>query len=233
MAGPAAVLRDLHRLRRHARDLQEQIDRGPRALDLQKAKVARQQEILQEAHDTIKRLKVRTHEQEVSLKSKVQQIAKHERQRDEATSKKEYDALQAEIDVEKKACQKLEDEILDAMGQTEDLLARIPQLEKEVEQAKQDSFRAIEEIQARRHRAVEGLAEVHKQLHELEASLPADVRIQYDRLVTARGDDALATVQGRTCAACYTEITAQMYNDLMVGLFVPCKNCGRILYLPE
>jgi predicted nucleic acid-binding Zn-ribbon protein len=52
-------------------------------------------------------------------------------------------------------------------------------------------------------------------------------------LVTAKGDDALAAVTGRSCSACYTEITAQNYNELVREQFVPCKSCGRILYLPE
>ena len=53
-----------------------------------------------------------SHEQEVLLKAKQQQVVKHEKQLNEATAKKEYDALRAEIANEKKACQTLEDEIL-------------------------------------------------------------------------------------------------------------------------
>lgn len=233
MAGSAAIFRELHRLRRHARDLQELVDRGPRAMEAQKERVTRLEDGLREAQETVKRLKIRTHEEEVTLKSKMEQIEKHQRQLNESGSKKEYDALKGEVDAERKASQKLEDEILDAMGQTEDQAARLPELERAIEQARQDSFRAIEEIQARRHQAIEGLAEVHKQIHEQEAGLPADVKVHYDRLVAAQGEDALAALQGRTCVACYTEITAQMYNELLTGQFVPCRNCGRILYLPE
>jgi predicted nucleic acid-binding Zn-ribbon protein len=52
-------------------------------------------------------------------------------------------------------------------------------------------------------------------------------------LVAAKGDSAMASVQDRTCSACYTEITAQSQNDLLQERLVFCKNCGRILYLPE
>ena len=41
----------------------------------------------------------------------------------------------------------------------------------------------------------------------------------------------MSGVQGRTCTACYTEITAQNYNDLLQGNFVICQSCGRMLYL--
>jgi predicted nucleic acid-binding Zn-ribbon protein len=73
-----------------------------------------------------------------------------------------------------------------------------------------------------------------EQVARAEAELSAGrVREEYQRLVRARGEDALAPVQGRTCAACYTEITSQQFQDLMPGQLALCKSCARILYLPE
>src|ERR1051326_7621476 len=102
MAGPATILRELHRLRRHAKQLQAEIGRGPRLLQAQQAKVSRQEEVAREAQETLKRLKVTSHEKEVQLKAKQQQIVKHEKQLNEASGKKEYDALRAEIAGDKK-----------------------------------------------------------------------------------------------------------------------------------
>src|SRR5262249_43482312 len=116
MPGPAAILRELHRLQRHVKDLQSEMERGPRTIKAQEKAVAKKEELLLEGHETLKRLKIATHEKEVSLKSKHQQIAKHEKQLNEATGKKEYDALQAEVTAEKQACRRLEDDILDTMA---------------------------------------------------------------------------------------------------------------------
>jgi len=233
MPGPAAILRELHRLRRHAKDLETELERGPRTLKLQQDKAARQEDQAREVHDAIKHLKVAIHDKEVSLKAKHQEIAKHQRQLEKAGSNKEYDALQAEITTEKKACQKLEDEILEAMSEVEDRTARLPELEREVQRVQGEVHQIIEDVQTRRNQFTELLQGTRKQIQEVEATLPEDVRAQYDRLVTARGEDALAAAQGRICSACYTEITAQNYNDLLQGRFLICKNCGRILYLPE
>ena len=41
----------------------------------------------------------------------------------------------------------------------------------------------------------------------------------------------LAAVKGRTCTHCYTEITAQQFNELHQELYVLCKSCGRIFVL--
>ena len=91
----------------------------------------------------------------------------------------------------------------------------------------------LEQLQATVARLEEQLAEVQRQLKEVEASVPANLRSQYNRVVASLGADALAAVHDRTCSACHTEITAQNYNDLQQELFVSCKSCGRILYPPE
>src|SRR5882762_5175394 len=126
MPNPAAILRELHRLSQHINNLQAEMERGPRTLKAHEAKVAKQQESVQQAQEAIKKLKVAIHEKEVSLKAKLQQVAKHERQRNEATSKKEYDALQVEIDSDRKDCSRLEDEILNDMEEVEIRTSKVP-----------------------------------------------------------------------------------------------------------
>ena len=126
MSGPGVILRELHRLRRFARDLQTKIDQGPRAVQTQQARAARQEEVLHQAQDGLKRLKVTMHEKEGTLKGTQQQITKYQKQQNEAASKKEYDALQHEIDAVRKKVSQVEDEILDAMGQSEEQAAQLP-----------------------------------------------------------------------------------------------------------
>jgi len=233
MPGPATTLRELHRLHRHAEDLRTQINRGPQTVKAHQEKTAKQEELLHQAQESIKKLKVNLHEKEVSLKGQQQVVAKHEKQLNEATSRKEYDALRAEIENDKKACTKIEDEMLVVMEEIEIRNLQIPEYEKAVKKGKGDTARVIDDIQTRRNEFTDRLNETLKSIHEVEIALPEDVKGLYDRLVAAKGDSAMASVQGRTCSACYTEITAQNHNDLMQERLVLCKNCGRILYLPE
>ncbi len=232
MSGPAVVFREIHRLRRFAHELQEQIDRQPRQQKAQQAKVARQEEIYRQAQDTVKHLKVEIHGKEGTLKSTHGQIAKYERQLNEAGAKKEYDALQHEISDAKTKCQRLEEEIFAGMTEIEEKTARLPELDQAVKQAKEDYAKFESGMTERLAGFRAQLAETQAQLQAQEAELPVKLRGQYERFVAAQGHDALATVHGQTCAACYTEITAQQYNELQQELFVLCKSCGRILYLP-
>jgi predicted nucleic acid-binding Zn-ribbon protein len=169
----------------------------------------------------------------VTLRQTLQQVAKYEKQRNVAGGKKEYDALGAEMAAAKQACTRLEDEVLAAMSEGEERTAALPALEADVARAREEAAR-FEQTSRERRAQLEQLAGSAKdELAKAEAQLPEDAREQYNRLVAHRGEDALAALQGRHCAACYNEITAQMHNELVNGRFVLCKNCGRILYLPE
>jgi predicted nucleic acid-binding Zn-ribbon protein len=233
MSGPAVTLREIHRLLRFARDLQEQIDRGPKQLKVQQIKIARHEEVQREAQETLKKLKLVVHEKEVTLKGTHTVIAKHQKQLNEATSKKEYDALRVEIASEQAKCAKLEDEILAAMADAEECAAKLPELEKNVQMAREE-YKKLETGAAERASGLaQQLNETKARLREVEPTIPANVQEQYHRIVTAQGADAFAAVVNRNCGACYTSITAQHYTDLLMQNFVACKSCGRMLYLPE
>jgi len=233
MAGPAEVFREAHRLRRHAKDLQTEIERAPRQLKAHQAKIARQEESLRQAQENLKHLKIAIKEKEVSLKAIFANIAKHEKQLNEAVVKKEYDALRSEIAIDKEKTRKIEEEIFTAMSETEDAAAQIPELEKAVQQAKKESADFEASSQSRMAGLMAQLKEAKSKLQEVEATLSDDVRSLYDRAVAGRGEEALSSLEGRTCKACYTEITAQSYNDLLAGRLVVCKACGRLLYRAE
>jgi len=233
MSGPGPILRELHRLRRHAKNLHDEIERLPRQIKAQQGKVARQEEVLRQAQEALKKLKVATSEKEKSLKAKHQDIARYQKQRDEATGKKEYDALQHEIAAAQEMCRQLEDEILNSLMESDERTAQLPELEKALKQAK-DELANFDQISAgRRAVLTEELQRTQQQIQEVEATLPDGTRQDYARMVAARNEDALAVVQDRNCTACYTGITAQQSNELVQGMFVVCKSCGRILYLPE
>ena len=97
MPSTVELLRDLHRLRKLIRDLDEQIAGGPSLLTAQQDRLTRAGSDVRDAHDGLKHLKVSVHEKETSLKAAHQQIAKYEKQRETASSKKELDAFEHEI----------------------------------------------------------------------------------------------------------------------------------------
>jgi predicted nucleic acid-binding Zn-ribbon protein len=233
MAGPATILREIHRLRTHARDLQDSIDRAPRQFKAQQNAVAREEANLHDAHDAIKKLKVTIHEKELSVKSTHEHTKKYEQQLNDITSKKEYDALKLEIAGAQERMNKLQDEALTLMLEVEERTAQLPALEEALKKTRADFAGFERDYQSRLDDWSRQREEVLKQIVAAEEGLPKDIRTQYDRLVKQLGADALAAVVDRTCTACYTEITAQAFNNLKVGQIVFCKSCARLLYWKE
>lgn len=233
MSAPALIFRDIHRLRRFLNDLQEQIDRVPRQLKAQQLRVKKQEDLQHETQETIKRLKVEAHSKEVTLRTTHSQISKYEKQLNEAASKKEYDALQSEIKQAQTHCQQLEDEILTCISDSEEKTAQLPQLEQAIQQIREEYARFEQSANERLADLNRQKAEAEQQLRDAEAQLPDNVKQSYQRVLAAHGAEALAPVRTRSCSACYTAITAQSYNELQQHLFLLCKSCGRILYLPE
>lgn len=233
MSGPATIMRDVHRLRRLARDLQEQLDRGPLQRKARQTKITRHETLLKDEQEAIKKLKVAGHEKEVTLKTAHNQIAKYTKQLSEAASKKEYDALQNEIATAKARCLQLEDEILALMTESDERTATIPELEKGLRQAKDDAAAFEKGAAERNANLAKQLGEVQTHLKDVEAAIPADIRQQYNRIVGAMGPDGFAVVNDRNCSACHTGLTVQHATDLGQNFFVVCKSCGRILYPPE
>ncbi len=227
------VLKELHRLRRHLRELQSEIDLGPRLMKRQEQQLAAEEQAHKESHDTIKKLKLKQKEDEGTLKTVEQQLAKHEAEIHSAGSAKEFTAKQHEIEYDRARKGELEDAILAAITEIEERTADLPNVEKrwadaqkEFEQYKIDARERLERMQADQ-KASQAL------LAETEAKLPPDVRGQYDRLIKSYGPDGLAAVVGRACQQCRMSITEAQRSSLTAGSFVCCSQCGRGLYLAE
>ena len=77
------------------------------------------------------------------------------------------------------------------------------------------------------------LARLSNERDAAEAKLPADLRLDLQRIVKKRGDEGLAPLEGECCGGCFTTITTQTLNELMLSKAVFCKSCGCLMYLPE
>ena len=231
MSTAGEILRELHRLHRHVRDLRAEIEKGPRLIKQQQAKLEKHDKAVHDAHDKLKHLKVSQHEKETTLKATHQQIAKYEKQLDTAASKKEYDALQTEIAHAKEKCAALEDEILATMGEIDDRTAEIPVVEKALTDVKAESATAEQDAQDRYTRLTKDLQETLIVLTEAEKGVPPNIRKAYDKQVAAHGADGIAVVQDKTCMACYASVTQQQLRELEAGMLGTCTTCGRLIYV--
>jgi len=229
----AAIIRECHRMRSHLRDLQNEIDRGPRVLKARQAKLDAERQAHHDHHESITKLKLKQREDEGTLKQTEARLAKLEDQLTGITVQKEYAAKQSEISQARAKKEALEDAILTTMGEIEDKTNRIPEVEKQWADAQAEFAQYQEEAKERLQRMVADQQHTREELAKREAELPEKARPTYDYLVKAHGPDAMAAVKNRVCQGCRSGMTEQKWLELQGGQFILCSNCGKMLYPTE
>jgi hypothetical protein len=226
-------LRSLHELHQRISRLKEQLERGPRQLEAKRRHLAQRNEALEKARADLKNAKVKSHEKETERKTFDARINQLQLQINTAKSNKEYSTLMSEKDAAAKSRAVVEDQVLEFLMQEEEKVKEIQIIESEIKRLDQE-LADLEKSTTQQSSEFGGkLAEAESQLVTVEASLPNDIRDVYRRLLERRGPDALAPASGGTCTGCYTGITPQMQNQLLMNELVLCKSCGRILYLAD
>lgn len=227
------LLKEIHRLRKFLRDLQSEIDLGPRVAKIRQQTLAAAEQTHKDAYDTIKKLKLKQKDDEGTLKQTETRLEKLAFELNGASSKKEFDAKQTEIANATTKKGELEDAILTAITEIEERTANLPAVEKAWADAQAAFAEGQTEAKARLERMLAEQTQAKAELAAVEANLPADMRTQYDRLVKAYGPDGFAGVNGRACSQCRTSITEGAKSELARGAFTCCANCGRALYVAD
>jgi predicted nucleic acid-binding Zn-ribbon protein len=228
-----SALRECHRLRVHLRELQAEIDRGPRVRQVALDELEDARQAHQAHHDAIKALKLKQRDDEGTLKQTETRLAKLEDQLTGISAQKEYAAKESEIAQARAKKAELEDAILATIMELEEKIAAIPAVEQKWSEA-QAEFKQFEvEAAERLERMLADQAACREELAKVEATLPADPKATYDSVVKAKGPDGLAGAKNRVCQGCRAAMTEVQFNELRSGTVRTCTTCGRLLYPVE
>ncbi|MBX9582479.1 MAG: hypothetical protein K2X87_19415 [Gemmataceae bacterium] len=225
-----ATLRQCHRLRKHLKALQEEIDRGPRVLKAQQARLAAEEQAHADHHEAVKRLKLKQRDDEGTLKQTEARLAKLEQQLQGISVPKEYKAKESEIEQARAKRAELEDAILATMGEVEERTAAVPAVDRKWGDAMAEFAQYEVDAAARFERMKADQIDTQAALVKAEADIPAKNRPTYDHLVKGHGPDAFAAVKDRVCQGCRTGLTQQKVIELSGGAFSQCPSCGKMLY---
>ncbi len=228
-----SILRECHRLRRFLKALQEEVDGGPRVTKAQQNHLAREEQAHKDAHEALKKLKLKLKDDEGTLKQTEAHIAKLQTRAVEVTTMREMDATRSETTQATDKKSALEDAILTTIGEIEERTTALPAVEKQWADAKATFAAQQEEAKARLVRIQAEKAAAEAELTAAEATLPAAVRPTYLSLVKAHGPEGMAAVKERVCQSCRSSLTEQKWNQVRGGGFISCSNCGRALYPSE
>jgi uncharacterized protein len=233
MSLTAAALRELHRLHQQLADLRDRLERGPKQVRVRQANVAQAEEKLAQAHAEVKAARVLADQKQLQLKTGEAKIADLKGKLNAAQTNREYQALKEQIAAAEMANSVLADEILEVLEKVDQLKLGIHEAEGTVGKTKEELAKAQQVVATQEETLLGERRRVEANLKEAEEALPADFRDAYYRIVKAKGEHAMAPVEGESCGGCYQNLTTNMITDLMMSRVVFCKVCGRLLYLPE
>ncbi len=146
---------------------------------------------------------------------------------------REYQALRDQILADEMANSVLSDEILEAMERLDHFKPAIAEAEQQIVKQKEESAKVQQAVRGQEELLRADVQRLEAELHTAEAALPDDFRDAYMRIVKARGEDAMAQVEGESCGGCHQQLTPNVMSQVTMAKVVFCKSCGRLLYMPE
>jgi predicted nucleic acid-binding Zn-ribbon protein len=227
------ALRGLHGIHRQLTDLNARLRRGPNLVRAHEANVQRQQDELARLQEETKTARIASDAKQGQLRDGEERVKKLQEQLLTASSNREYQALKEQIAAIEMTNSILEDEILEGLDKLDQLAEKITHAEAVLIKVRTEAQKNAQEVQQEEPLIQGDIERLEAELKASENELPADFRAIYDRLVHARGEDALTSVEGEYCSGCHQHVPLNMVNDLMLAKPILCKSCGRLLYLPE
>ena len=226
------TLHELHRIHRQLGDLRERHDRGPKQIKARQMSVAQCEEKLVKVQADQKAARMAIDQKQLTLKTNESRINDLQAKLNACTTNREYQALKDQIAADKMAKSVLEDEILEAMEKMGEFKAHIAQAEEQVKKSKEELAKTQQVVKDQEDLVMGDIRRLEDELHEVESGLDPDFLVVYKRIVAAKGQDAMAQVEGEFCGGCNHQLTANNISELRMSRGIFCKNCGRLIYLP-
>ncbi|MGD9724762.1 MAG: zinc ribbon domain-containing protein [Pirellulales bacterium] len=233
MSVPAAAVRELHRIHKQLTDLRDRLQRGAKQLKAREANIGKMSEELARLQADHKAARVRSDQKQLLLKSGEDKIEGLKAKLNAAASNREYQALKDQIAADQMAGSVLADEILEIMEKIDELAKQTNEQQQKINASKEELAKAQQSVRDAAGVLDSDTKRLEAELAQAEANLPADFRDQYQRLVNSKADDAMAEVQGEFCGGCFQQLTPNNMAELSMSLSIFCRNCGRMIYLPE
>ncbi len=224
------VMQQLHRINKQKTDLKGQLDRGPKLVLATQKKLQAAEANVENTKQKHKQMRMEADRKQLQLKEREQKIHKLEGKLNAAKENREYQTLKEQIAAEHQANIVLSDETLELLDQIDQVGKDVKTAEAFVVEVKQELAKIEQQVAERKVVLESELARVESELSKVEGQLEGDFKRDYFRLVAARGEDAMAELEGRSCGGCYQTLTIQMVERLSAGTPVTCSSCGRLLY---
>lgn len=227
------ILRRLHRILRQQADIRSQLERGPRTVKAAKNVWDTALQALAAHREEIKKKRMDADRTQLQLRTREAKIFDLEGKMNMAKGNREYQALKDQIAADVQANLVMSDEILETLEEVDRLVGLTHGFEERVQMTEAESKKLEASIEGRRSVLETDLARITEDLVATEGRLVGELKKKYQQLVEARGEDALAPLEGKACGGCHTSLSPRIIDRLRMSEPMVCTTCACLIYPPE
>ena len=198
------------------------------------AKVAGAQSTISEKQGELALLNGEIGTLEEGIATEAENIRRTEAHQKDIKTQKEYQAVSREITTAKKLSAELEEQLLQKMGQTEELKKAITGIEENLSALEQNFASQKGEVQGKIDRLEADISGVIAAREAIVKGLPATMMKRYQLLREQRRGVAVVEARDGSCLGCNMQLPPQLYNTLFRGNeLIVCPHCQRVLVLRQ
>lgn len=162
-------------------------------------------------------------------------LKKYQEQLFKVTNNREYDAITTEIESAKSISSNGESRIIELLGQEDELVETISNLETHLKKIKSEYEVHDAELQEKIAETSEMEKNMNVQRAKTIEQLAKPVYAHYERIHVAKEDGmGVACVYQGACGGCFAAIPPQKLMEIgAMEDFILCETCGRILVDPH
>jgi hypothetical protein len=167
---------------------------------------------------------------EMEIQDRQEAKRRFERQVYEVRDNREFQSLQREIEFTRQRLGELEEQVVGLMEEEERLEKEIGALRADTASKQRDLEERRQALAREREELTAALEEMSQKRQALVSGLRAAIRSKYERIVAAKGREAIVEVVDGSCGGCFYKLPPQTFAEVRMGhRLILCEGCGRIL----
>lgn len=189
---------------------------------------------LAHAREALHQIEAAERDLELETESRRSKIASDEKKLygGSVTNPKELGSLQDEVNLEKRAFDRIETRLLELLEERDLATQRRNELQTALDSLTEHWNTQQEQAHRRADELERDAGDLEQRREALIGQVAGPARSTYDTLRRQKGGVAVAPVLQRTCQACRVGLTPAIEQRARIGAeLVLCHSCGRILYV--
>lgn len=178
-------------------------------------------------NDKIKSLRIKLSDAE-------HQREQYEKQMDQISTQREYEALDKEIRDATEKEQQFRKDILREEKDLEEINVTLEREEKMIQLQEEELESEQEKIKNESAQKEQVLKQLEAEEKEVQPGLDEDILFKFERIIRSKSGVGIVPVRASVCTGCHMQLPAQFVNEVHAGeriLF--CPYCSRILFYSE